>query len=99
LDAALAQKGAATFSSPQNCADCHEVEAGKTSTSAPNLHGRGSLEWIESVIKDSGKEHLFGEKAKMPKFGQKLSEEQIDQLAQLIHAKQTYAAPAVLAAH
>lgn len=98
LDAALAEKGATTFSSGSNCADCHEVEAGKTGSN-PNLRGRGSLEWIESMIKDSGQPHLFGEKAKMPKFGQKLTEDQIHQLAQLIYAKQPYAVQPVLAAH
>lgn len=94
LDAALAKKGEGTFQNPQNCADCHEVEPGKESGSAPNLHGRGSLEWISSMIKDSSQPHLFGDKAKMPKFGGKLTDEQVQQLAQLIYAKQPYATPA-----
>jgi ubiquinol-cytochrome c reductase cytochrome b subunit len=93
LDAALAQKGSATFADPLNCADCHEVIPGK-SGSSPNLAGRGSIEWITNVIKDSGQAHLFGDKAKMPKFGAKLSADEITRLAQLIYNQQPYAAPA-----
>jgi ubiquinol-cytochrome c reductase cytochrome b subunit len=93
LDAALAQKGGAMFSSPLNCGDCHETQVGKTG-SAPTLAKRGSVEWISSVIKDSGQPHLFDENGKMPKFGSKLSPEQINQLATLIYQQQ----PAVIAA-
>jgi ubiquinol-cytochrome c reductase cytochrome b subunit len=93
LDAALAQKGGAMFSNPLNCGDCHETELGKHG-SAPNLAKRGSVEWIASVIKDSGQETLFGDNGKMPKFGTKLSADQIQQLAQLIHQQEPYAAPA-----
>jgi mono/diheme cytochrome c family protein len=92
LDAALAQKGGVMFSNPLNCADCHETEPGKHG-SAPNLAKRGSVEWIASVIKDSGQETLFGDNGKMPKFGTKLSADQIQQLAQLIHQQEPYAAP------
>ena len=97
LDAALAQKGATVFRD-LSCDNCHEVEAGRTA-SAPVLLGRGSVEWIESVIKDSSQDHLFSNNAKMPKFGQKLTEDQIHQLAIMLYNKQPYAAPAPLAAH
>ncbi len=100
LDAALAQKGSATFSNPLNCADCHEIVPGKGGSS-PNLAGRGSVEWISSMIKDSGQAHLFGDDAKMPKFGAKLSADEIGRLAQLIYNQQPYAAPSpsVASAH
>jgi ubiquinol-cytochrome c reductase cytochrome b subunit len=97
LDAALAQKGAAMFSDPLNCGDCHEVEAGKHGT-APTLAKRGSVAWIASVIRDSGQDHLFGENGKMPKFGSKLSADQVQQLAEYVYSQQPLVAPAVVAA-
>jgi ubiquinol-cytochrome c reductase cytochrome b subunit len=96
LNAPEAEKGAEVFGN-LDCGNCHDVEAGKTG-GAPNLLGRGSVQWISSVITDSGQDHLFGTNAKMPKFGGKLSAEDLAQLAQLIHQKQPYAAPAVHAA-
>jgi cytochrome c553 len=95
LDTAKAQKGAAVYES-LDCSNCHEVEAGR-SAAAPNLLGRGSLQWITSVIQDSSQDHLFSSNAKMPKFASKLSEEEITQLAQFIHSQQAYAALALAA--
>ncbi|HKO89520.1 MAG TPA: cytochrome b N-terminal domain-containing protein [Polyangiaceae bacterium] len=97
LDAALAKQGGEIFSAPLNCGDCHEVELGKHG-SAPNLAKRGGQEWIASVIRDSGQEHLFGDNGKMPKFGQKLSADQIQRLAELIYLQQPSATPTVVAA-
>jgi ubiquinol-cytochrome c reductase cytochrome b subunit len=96
LRTADAEKGAEVFGN-LDCGNCHDVEAGKTG-GAPNLLGRGSVQWISSVITNSGQDHLFGTNAKMPKFGGKLSADDVAQLAQLIHQKQPYAAPAVHAA-
>jgi ubiquinol-cytochrome c reductase cytochrome b subunit len=86
LDAAMAQKGAKVYDEVLDCKDCHEIEAGKAGT-GPNLSGRGSAEWLASLITDSSKPHLFGGNAKMPKFGAKLTADQINQLASLIHAQ------------
>jgi ubiquinol-cytochrome c reductase cytochrome b subunit len=97
LDAELAKQGGAIFSSPLNCGDCHEVEAGKRGT-GPNLAKRGGQEWIASMIRDSGQEHLFGDNAKMPKFGAKLSADQVQRLAELIYLQQPSATPTVVAA-
>jgi ubiquinol-cytochrome c reductase cytochrome b subunit len=97
LNAQEAEKGAEVFGN-LDCGNCHDAEAGKTGA-APNLLGRGSLQWITSVITDSGQAHLFGTNSKMPKFGPKLSPEDLSQLAQLIHHQQPYAAPAVQAAN
>jgi ubiquinol-cytochrome c reductase cytochrome b subunit len=97
LDAALAQKGGAMFSDPLNCGDCHEVEAGKHG-SGPNLAKRGSVDWIASVIRDSGQAHLFGENGKMPKFGAKLTADQVQRIAEFVYSQQPLAAPTVVAA-
>ena len=97
LDAALAQKGKAMFADPLNCGDCHEFEQGKHG-SGPNFYKRGSAEWIASVIRDSGQEHLFGENGKMPKMGSKLSADQVQRLAEFIHSQQPLVAPTEVAA-
>jgi len=91
LNAGLVQQGATLMSeNTYGCTDCHEYEAGKTGN-APNFRDRGSVQWITSLIKDSGQDHLFGSNAKMPKFGQKLSATDIDSLARLIHSEEPYA--------
>jgi hypothetical protein len=50
------------------------------------------------MITDSGQAHLFGDNAKMPKFGKKLSEAQIDDLVELIWSQQPYAPKTVVGA-
>jgi len=98
LDAAMAAKGAKVYDEVLDCKDCHEIEPGKGGT-GPNLKGRGSVEWLSSVISDSSQPTLFGGNARMPKFGQKLSPEQITQLATLIHAQSAPANGKVASAH
>jgi ubiquinol-cytochrome c reductase cytochrome b subunit len=83
VDQALADKGAKLFADELDCADCHEVEPGE-SGSGPNLHGHGSAAWIARVIRDPSKDDLFGEDATMPKFEGKLTDEEIEMLAQLV---------------
>lgn len=98
LDPALVQQGKTLFVDELDCNNCHEYEKGEVG-SAPTLFGRGSKAWISSMIMDSSKEHLFGEQSKMPKFGEKLSEAEIEQLAALVYELQPYASkPAVAAA-
>jgi mono/diheme cytochrome c family protein len=53
----------------QNCDSCHEMEPGKDSD-APNLFRRGTLEYIVKIIEDASRPELYGERSKMPKFGQ-----------------------------
>jgi ubiquinol-cytochrome c reductase cytochrome b subunit len=86
LDAAMASKGSKVYDEVLDCKDCHEIEPGKGGT-GPNLTGRGSQDWLVSVINDSSQTHLFGGNAKMPKFSQKLNAEQIKQLAGLVHGQ------------
>jgi ubiquinol-cytochrome c reductase cytochrome b subunit len=83
VDAALAEKGKKVFDDDQDCNTCHEVKAGE-SGDGPNLAGDGSKAWIIRVLHDSGADDLFGKSAGMPKFGKKLTEEEIRQLAELI---------------
>lgn len=83
VDEALAKKGAVLFEDELDCSNCHEVEPGE-SADGPNLFGHGSAAWVARVIRDSSKEDLFGEDAKMPKFEGKLTDEEIDQLAELV---------------
>ena len=84
LDAAMASKGAKVYDEVLDCKDCHEIEPGKGGT-GPNLTGRGSPDWLASFITDPSQTHLFGGNSKMPKFGGKLSADQIKELASLIH--------------
>jgi mono/diheme cytochrome c family protein len=84
VDAALAKKGADLWESgTYNCSDCHEVTEGETGD-APNLLGHGSKAWLVKTITNSSANDLFGKDAKMPKFGQKLTPEQMGQLADYI---------------
>jgi ubiquinol-cytochrome c reductase cytochrome b subunit len=86
LDAAMAEKGAKVYDEVLDCKDCHEIEAGKAGT-GPNLKGRGSAEWLASLIGDPSQPHLFGGNSKMPKFSGKLNADQIKQLAGLVHSQ------------
>jgi ubiquinol-cytochrome c reductase cytochrome b subunit len=97
LDAAMAARGFKVYDEVLDCKDCHENEPGKAGT-GPNLAGRASEEWLASLITDSSKPHLFGNNAKMPKFGAKLSPDLIKQLAGLIHSETPQGAGAVAAA-
>jgi ubiquinol-cytochrome c reductase cytochrome b subunit len=83
FDPALAKKGAAMWDD-SDCSGCHEIEAGAPGAGSPTLAGRGSYEWIVRVITDSGQKDLFDEGGEMPKFGEKISEEEIRTLARLV---------------
>ncbi len=83
VDAALAKKGAALWEDDLECNACHEIEAGEEAD-APNLHGHGSQAWVARVIRDSSQGDLFGDYAAMPKFADKLSDEDIDALAAFV---------------
>jgi cbb3-type cytochrome c oxidase subunit III len=68
---------------PADCSTCHEVEPG-VEGDGPNLSGRGTVAWVERVIQDSGAKDLFGDYAEMPKFKDKLGEEEIKLLAEFV---------------
>lgn len=85
VDQALLRKGEALYPE-QNCDSCHEMEPGKDAD-GPNLHRRGSLEQVIKIIEDASRPELYGERSKMPKFGHKLSREQIEGLAKLVRSQ------------
>jgi ubiquinol-cytochrome c reductase cytochrome b subunit len=101
-DAALAARGKALWNGTVECSSCHETEAGKPSDSGPTLAGRGTPAWIARVITDSSAPDLYGESAEMPKFGGKLTPEEIKSLAEFIYAQKDAKAakpPKTAAAH
>jgi ubiquinol-cytochrome c reductase cytochrome b subunit len=68
---------------PVDCGTCHEVEKGKEGD-GPNLVGHGTKEWVARVIRDSSAKDLFADYAEMPKFADKLSDEEIELLAEFV---------------
>jgi ubiquinol-cytochrome c reductase cytochrome b subunit len=88
VDAALAARGQQLFADELDCNTCHEVKADEAGE-GPNLSGHGSRAWIQRVLHDSSAEDLFGTSGAMPKFGKKLSEDEIRQLSDLIAAGRT----------
>lgn len=87
VDPALIKQAEPLFSD-KNCDACHELD-GTTAAKGPNLLHRGTLEWVKKVITDSGRPELYGERAKMPRFGRRLTAEQIQMLAQFVIAQRT----------
>lgn len=83
LDAALVAKGKGLWDDELECSSCHEVEAG-ASSDGPTLFDHGSTAWVERVIRDDSAPDLFGEDASMPKFNDKLTDEEIHALALFI---------------
>ena len=57
---------------------------GESANAGPNLKGRGSPDWVADVIADAGDDRLFGKKNKMPRFADKLTRAEIEQLAKLV---------------
>ncbi|MEM6293616.1 MAG: cytochrome b N-terminal domain-containing protein [Myxococcota bacterium] len=82
-DATLAKKGAALWEDELDCSGCHEVEQGEEGA-APNLFQHGSQAWVERVIRDDSAADLFGDYASMPKFKDKLSDDEIAALAAFV---------------
>lgn len=83
VDTALAATGKQLWNDDLDCSNCHEIEAGKDNE-GPTLAGRATQAWVERVIRDSSKPDLFGGKAQMPKFADKLSDEEIAALAAFV---------------
>lgn len=86
-DEALAKRGAALWADELDCSGCHQIEKGADGDGAPTLWGRGSREWIARVIRDSSAVDLYGKQAEMPKFDGKLSDEQIEALADYVYTR------------
>lgn len=82
VNAARADKGKALFPD-KDCDACHETD-GTTAGNGPNLGGRGTQTYVESVIADAGAEHRYGKRNKMPKFGGKLSPDEITEMAKFV---------------
>jgi ubiquinol-cytochrome c reductase cytochrome b subunit len=82
IDRGLAKRGEALFDE-HDCTTCHETD-GSMGNDGPNLRHRGTPTWVVSVIADPSQPRLFGENARMPKFGDKLDPAQIDQLASFV---------------
>jgi ubiquinol-cytochrome c reductase cytochrome b subunit len=83
VDAALAEQGKKLFLDELDCNTCHEVKPGE-SGDGPNLAGHGSRAWIQRILRDSSVPDLFGKTASMPKFGRRLTDEEIRQLADFV---------------
>lgn len=82
-DAALAAKGKTLWEDELECNACHEVEQG-LEADGPNLLHHGSSAWVARVIRDASQKDLFGESAQMPKFEGKLTDDEVDQLAEFV---------------
>jgi ubiquinol-cytochrome c reductase cytochrome b subunit len=74
---------AAPLLSEKDCDSCHDFD-GTSESSGPNLKGRGTLAWVTDVITFAGHKRLFGSRNKMPRFGGKLTEEEIAHLARFV---------------
>jgi mono/diheme cytochrome c family protein len=85
VDAALAERGKKLFADDLDCNTCHEVKPGETGD-GPNLSGSGTRAWIQRVMREASADDLYGKSSGMPKFGKKLTDEEIRQLADLIAA-------------
>lgn len=86
LDQEAIARGKALWNDELDCNNCHEIEPGKDNE-GPNLYAHGTHAWVVRVIADSSAKDLFGEKAQMPKFKDKLSEAEIDALAAFVVAQ------------
>ncbi|HEX3598311.1 MAG TPA: cytochrome b N-terminal domain-containing protein [Polyangiaceae bacterium] len=86
VDAALVANGQKLFADDLDCNTCHEVKPGE-SGDGPNLSGSGSKAWIIRLLHDSSADDLFGKSAGMPKFGKKLTDDEMKQLSDLIAAQ------------
>jgi ubiquinol-cytochrome c reductase cytochrome b subunit len=72
--------------SPKDCDTCHDFD-GDSENTGPNLKGRGTLAWIKGVISEPGHPLMFGARNKMPRFMNKLTDEEIEDLARFVMAQ------------
>jgi mono/diheme cytochrome c family protein len=81
-DEAMRARGEALFKA-KDCDECHEVD-GTSPGGGPNLGGRASRDWTRALLTDPGAARFFGKKNKMPKFGEKLSADEMEALVSLL---------------
>jgi ubiquinol-cytochrome c reductase cytochrome b subunit len=84
VDAKMVARGKVLWEDELDCNGGHGIEAGVDGEGAPVFSGRGSVAWVERVIRDSSQIDLYGEEAEMPKFESKLSKSDIEALAAMI---------------
>jgi ubiquinol-cytochrome c reductase cytochrome b subunit len=82
-DAARVTRGQTLFAQ-LSCGDCHETDGTSDGHGIPNLGGRGSAAWLRAFIADAGAPRFFGKKNGMPRFADKLTDEEIDALVDLV---------------
>lgn len=69
----------------QKCSDCHdklgnEFKLEDSGDGVPDLAGYGSAAWLKAFLKNPGSEQFYGKKNRMPAYGDKLTEKELDLL-------------------
>jgi len=81
-DTAKAARGKDLLS-PKDCDTCHDID-GEGENDGPNLKGRGTAKWVAAVIADAGHPLLFTDRNKMPKFSNKLTPAEIEDMTKFV---------------
>jgi mono/diheme cytochrome c family protein len=82
VDRNLVESAESLFSD-KDCDSCHYRD-GTSENTGPNLKGRGTLPYVMDIIADSSDRRLYGEKSQMPRFADKLSPDDIAELARFV---------------
>lgn len=69
--------------STKDCDSCHDLD-GTSGNTGPNLKGYGTLAYLVDVIADASDERLYGAKNQMPRFANKLTPDEIADLARFV---------------
>ena len=85
VDHALVERASRLFSA-KDCDSCHDLD-GSTGNTGPNLKGYGTLAYVVDMIADAADDRLYGEKNKMPRFTNKLTPDEIADLARFVLAE------------
>lgn len=83
---AEAAEGKALFVDEYDCNGCHEVDPGAEGD-GPTMAGRGTSAWVQRVIVEPAAADLYADYSEMPKFGEKLTQEEIEMLAGYVIAQ------------
>ncbi len=67
------------------CSNCHDKIGGKFEIATegngyPDLAGYGSQEWLKAFLKNPGSEQFYGKKNRMPAYGDKLRDDELELL-------------------
>jgi len=87
VDRSLLNRAVALFSD-KDCDSCHDRD-GSSENTGPNLKGRGTLAYLVDIISSPGDPRLYGSKNRMPAFSEKLSPDQIADLARFVLLEST----------